>query len=195
MNEGTGRGLPYLVVGIAVILAGTAQFGYSLYQGITHLTDSLTQFVAPGQVAIPVAKAGTYTIFLEAKSVMNGKIYSTTESVAGLQCTAQRPGLEQKIGLRRPAGSITYTVGGRSGRSVLEFEADQAGQYTLSCDYGEDKKGPEVVLAVGTGLGSKIGSIVASSLAAMFVGGGIGAIFLVIAVRRWKAPKEGLVPS
>ena len=194
MNDGTRRGLPYLLVGIAIILAGTVEFGYTLFRGLTHLTDGLTQFVAPGHVVIPIAKNGTYTIFLEAESVMNGQIYSTTESVAGLKCAAQRDGSEKKTVLRRPAASITYSVGGRSGRSVLEFEADQPGTYTLSCDYGEDSKGPKVVLAVGTGLGSKIGSIISSSLMAMFGGGALGAIFIVIAARKWKTRPTGLVP-
>lgn len=129
---------------------------------------------------LPVTNAGSYTVFLEEQSVMTGKIYSTTESVAGLRCNAERQGSGQTIVLRRPGGSMTYSVGGRSGRSVLQFDAQQLGQYVLSCAYPEERNGPEVVLAVGTGFGRRIFSLLLSSLAAILGGGIIGVILLVM---------------
>lgn len=186
------RGLPYLLAGVAFILGGAGLFVYSLLHGILHITDDLAQFVAPGQTVLSLTKTGTYSLFLEQESVINGKIYSTTEAVSGLRCTAELQGTGQTIALRRAAGSVTYSVGGRSGRSVLEFDAERTGQYLLLCSYPAEEKGPEVVLAVGTGVGRKILSIIGSGFASMFGCGAIGAIFLIVAYRRWKTPAEAM---
>ena len=74
--------------------------------------------------------------------------------------------------------SSTYTLGGRSGHSVLEFPIQEDGKYLFACDYGENSKGPEVVVAVGTGIGEAILRTVVEALGALF--GGVGACLIVV---------------
>jgi hypothetical protein len=82
-------------------------------------------------------------------------------------------------------------VNGRSGKSVLEFQAKESGNYLLACDYAGESKGPEVVLAVGSGVGERIGGTVLRSLAAMFGGGASGGtVILVLCLMRDKAKKR-----
>ena len=146
----------YASIGVVFVLAGAGLFVYFLFHGLSHLTDSLTQVVVPGHKELSLNKPATYTVFLEEQSVVDGRIYSTTEAVNGLNCsvTAQPGG--QQIPLHHPRMSTTYNVSGRSGRSVLEFPVKVPGQYELSCNYPEDAKGPQTVVAVGAGIGEEL---------------------------------------
>jgi len=172
---------PFLVLGVGL-------FVYLLFHELYHLTDSLTQVVVPGSADLNLSKGPIYTVFLEEESVVDGKIYATRESVNGLTCNVKSQVNGNAIGLRRPRMSTTYTVGGRSGRSVLEFSVSEDGEYHFACSYEEGSQGPEAVVAVGSGVGEKITKTVLSALAAMFGGGGIaGCIVLVVTVLRARA--------
>ena len=150
-----------------------------LFHGLTHATDSLTQIVAPGRAELDL-QPGRYTVFLEEQSTVNGTIYSTTQSVSGLACRASSVQNGSTVAMQKPTMSTSYSVGGRSGHSVLEFSIQQAGKYAVACDYGEGAKGPEVVVAVGSGVGETITRTIVGGLAALF--GGVGAALAVVVV-------------
>ncbi|HXY25950.1 MAG TPA: hypothetical protein VEI73_14940 [Candidatus Acidoferrum sp.] len=170
----------YAAPGVILIVAGTGLFVYFLLQGFLHVTDGLTQVIVPGKAELSLKTPRIYTIFLEEQTVIDGRIYSTTQSVNGLKCFVTFKAGNEQIPLRHPSMSASYDVNGRSGHSVLEFPIRQSGQYELSCSYPEDTKGPQTVLAVGTGVGEKIIATVWQSLFAFF--GGIGGGLLIIVV-------------
>lgn len=181
----------YCSIGVAVILAGFGLFLYSLLHGISHITDDLTQVVVPGEKDLTLMPHLNYTIFLETESVVDGRIYSTKDSLSGLRCAVTSQASGNKISMRRPTMSTTYSVGGREGRSVLEFFTEEAGVYHIVCDYDEASQGPRVVLAVGSGVGERIVSTVTKGLASFF-GGGIlgGAIIVTVVVLRERAKRK-----
>ena len=185
----------YASIGVALALAGVGLFAYFLVHGIFHLTDSLTQVVVPGQAQLSLNPPGTYTIFLEEQSVVDGRIYSTTESVDGLKCTVASQSENQQIPLRRPGMSVTYNVHGRSGRSVLAFPVKVAGQYTLFCNYPLETRGPQTVVAVGAGVGEKLTQTVLWSLVSMFGGMGSGALVIALIIMKRRAAEEKLAAS
>jgi hypothetical protein len=168
-------------------LIGGGFFVYTLFHGIMHVTDSLTQVVVPGSADLNL-KRGRYTVFLEEQSTVNGKIYSTTQSIDGLACRVSSVQNRATIPIEKPSGSATYSVSGRSGHSVLEFPIQQDGRYSFACDYGENSKGPEVVVAVGSGVDGAIFHTVLGALAAFF--GGIGAGLIVVLVVVLKRERE-----
>jgi hypothetical protein len=181
----------YASIGWVLLFVGGGLFVYFLFDGLSHLTDSLTQVVVPGHAELSLSAPATYTIFLEEQSVVDGRIYSTTQSVNGLSCSVTMLPGNQKIPTRRPGMSTTYNLGSRSGRSVLEFSGKDAGQYELSCNYPEDTKGPQTVLAVGSGVGEKIIQTVLRSLVSMFGGVGLGVLIIVwVSVKRRAARKK-----
>lgn len=165
--------------GAPFLLIGGGLFFYTLFHGLTHATDSLSQIVAPGRAELEL-QPGLYTVFHEEQSTVNGKIYSTTQSVNGLSCRASSVQNGSTVSIQKPTMSTSYSVNGRSGHSVLEFSIQQAGKYAFACDYGEGAKGPEVVVAVGSGVGGAITRTVVGGLAAFF--GGIGAALAVVFV-------------
>jgi hypothetical protein len=185
----------YASIGVALALAGVGLFAYFLVHGLFHLTDSLTQVVVPGQAQLSLNAPATYTIFLEEQSVVDGRIYSNTESVVGLKCTVTSQSENQQIPMRRPGMSITYNVNGRSGRSVLAFPVKVAGQYVLFCNYPQDTRGPQTVVAIGTGVGEKLTQTVLGSLISMFGGMGSGALVIALVIMKRRAAEKKLVTS
>jgi hypothetical protein len=160
-----------------------------------HVTDSLTQVVVPGEAHLTLKHGETYTVFYEQQSVVNGKIYSTNGPLSGLKCNVSSVFHGDSIPLRQSSMSTTYDVGGRSGRSVLEFTVTQDGQYHFVCGYDKGFRGPEVVLAVGSGVGQGIINTVMKSLGAMFGGGGLAAIVVVTVFVLRERSKKRIVSS
>jgi hypothetical protein len=175
-------------------LTGGGLFGYTLIHGLVHVTDTLTQIVVPGTAELSL-QPGQYSVFLEEQSTVNGKIYSTTESIAGLSCRIRSVQNGTPIAMAQASANVTYSVNGRSGRSVLEFPIQQAGRYALACDYGEGSKGPEVVVAVGSGVGSAIAGTVVGGLSAFFGGAGGGVIVILLVVFKRERAKKRLRQS
>lgn len=181
----------YISIGAVLFFLGIGLFVYFLFSGIVHITDSLTQIVVPGRAELTLTTPGTYTVFLEEQSVVNGRIYSSKEAVNGLQCSVVSLPGKQKIVLRRPTTSTTYAVGGRNGRSVLEFQVLETGQYEFACDYPDETKGPEAVVAVGKGVSARILRTIGLSFVAIF--GGVicgGAVVVAVFVMRERAKKK-----
>jgi hypothetical protein len=180
--------------GAPFFLIGGGFFFYTMFHGIMHVTDSLTQIVVPGKAELDLQR-GRYSVFLEEQSTVNGKIYSTTQSIDGLVCRVNSVQNGATIAIEKSSMNTSYSVNGRSGHSVLEFQIQQAGKYSFACDYGENAKGPEVVLAVGSGVGEDIFRTVIVGLAAFFGGGGAGLIVVLVVVIRREREKKRLRQS
>ncbi len=166
----------YYVLALAVFAGGMVYFFYDLWHELPHIADSLVQVVVPGEAQLELKHGPNYTIFLEQRSVLNGKVYSTADSIGGLECKVNgTDGEVIPVGL--PNVSTTYELGGRSGHSVLEFRVPANGNYKFACRYGHGASGPKVVLAVGSGVWAGILRIALTGSLAFF--GGIGAAFLI----------------
>jgi len=161
-----------------LMAAGLGFFGYTLWHGISHVTDGLVQVVVPGDAELSLKHDQLYTVFLELQSVVNGKIYSG-DAVNGLECKVKSIADEAAIPMRHAVTSTSYDLRGRSGRSVLEFHVPADGSYRFSCGYGETGHGSETVVAVGSGVGGQIMRTVFTSLLAMFGGFGVGLVLFV----------------
>lgn len=166
-------GLPFLLIGVGL-------FVHTLFHELGHLTDSLTQVVVPGRAELSLQRRRSYTVFLEEQSVVGGKIYSTTQSIAGLECRVRSLQNGSTIPIGKSTMNTSYSVDGRDGHAVLEFLIKEDGKYEFACDYGENTKEPEVVVAVGSGISETIFRTVLEALGEFF--GGIGASLIVVIV-------------
>jgi hypothetical protein len=155
---------------IAFFAIGMGLFCFFLFQSLTHLTDNLTQIVVPGSTELSLRHGLNYTVFLEEQSVVNGKIYSTTESVSGLECHVTSVQNGATIPILTSKMTSSYSVSNRSGHSVLEFRTNEDGKYLFACAYGPSSKGPETVLAVGSEFGTNFAMLAIKSIAAIFGG-------------------------
>ena len=192
----------YSLLAIPGLLVGIGAFAYFLGNGLKSVTATLTQVVVLGRVVLNVMSPASYTIFLERPSMVNGKIYSSSASVDALTCnmTKQLPSQTSAesprtaVTPRRPSVSLNYSVGDRAGRSVLEFQADEAALYHLSCGYPEGKEGPETVLAIGTGVGARIAVTLMRSFCGLMVGIALAAaVIIAIFVKRDRMRRGSLL--
>jgi hypothetical protein len=165
-------GRHWYVVALVIFLIGSLLAGVLAYRfvtGLMGLTDDLTQVVVPGSADLALTETGDYTIFYEHRSVVDGRVYQTGGAVPGLDVSLVSMEDGSPVELRSPGSNTTYSVGDRSGVSVLAFSIDRPGIYELSAAYPTGRSGPEVVLAVGEGVGRGI----LTSIGALFAAGGL----------------------
>ncbi|HEY1422881.1 MAG TPA: hypothetical protein VGF20_05475 [Candidatus Acidoferrum sp.] len=183
----------YFFLAIPGVLIGFVLFSFFLHQGTRNIADRLSQVVVPGDATFNFRELGTYTIFLEQPSEVKGKVYAATASADHLKCWVTKqppsqtfvPSPQTVVTLRRPSITLSYSFGDRAGRSVLEFQADAAATYRLSCRYPEGESGPVVVLAVGRGVGMQIlGTLYRTFLGLLFGVALAGIVVIVIHRKR-----------
>ena len=170
----------WYLVGFAIFIAGMATMAIFLFSSLTAMQDGLTRFVVPGERTLALV-AGDYTIFHEAQSVIDGRIYAS-EGLGGLAVSVAGPdggGVPLTA-----AGSGRYTFGGHSGYAVFNFTAAAPGNYTIAARYDDGAAGPETVLAVGAGFLSSLLGTIFGALAFAFGGAIIAAIIIVGALLR-----------
>lgn len=164
VRHGPGRGF-YFVALLPMIL-GFAAMGIILATQLPKMKDGLQQIVVPGARELPLEPGG-YTIFLETRSVVDGRAYAVDE-VSGLQVRVEDAD-HTPVALSDPAASSTYSLGGRQGHSIRAFRIDRAGTYRIGADYDESG-GPQAVIAVGQGFVGRLLVSIFSSLGAVFAG-------------------------
>lgn len=173
----------YLVAGLLAV-AGLAAAGFSLWRTLTGIEGDLIRVTFPGQEEISLAEPGTYTIFVEYQT-------GTTPDPESAELTVEVISEQgESLQFTRPSGTLTYTLGGRTGEGVLQFEVDQPGNFRFVGDY-PDGDGPDVMLAVNRGFTGRlftgIGAVILIPLA---TGSAAIAIAVVTFLRRRRALKS-----
>lgn len=173
-----------------IVIAGFLIFGWTIFSAISGIGDDFIQMTAPGTKDLELQVVGEYTIFYENLSVVGGRLYSTGDAVpSGLEIEVVDLSSGEKVDLRSPKGSSSYSFGGRSGRSIAAFAIDHPGVYRMTAWYSPGREGPEVVLAIGHGFFEKAISAVLVSIAALF-GSIIIAAAIVISTQRKRNREE-----
>ena len=172
------------VLGALCLVAGMAVAGWLVWSEIVSLQSAFTRFVVPGTAELTLDKIGTYTIFHEAESVVDGQVYSA-QNIAGLTVSVTSEADGKQIPVSVPIASSTYTVGGHSGKSVLAFSIAQPGRYRLTAGYAAGHSGPQTVLAISQGFVWGLVCTILGTLGATFVGFGAAlALILTTYFRR-----------
>jgi hypothetical protein len=118
----------------------------TLYLRLNGAADRMIRTVVPGEVALTLDEGGTYTIFHEYHSLVDGRLYAV-DGVSGLIVTMRsRPG-GAVLALKSAVG-VSYDFGDRAGRSLFEFEVRSPGNYQLTSSYSDGRREPQTVLAV-----------------------------------------------
>lgn len=86
---------------------------------------------------------GEYTIFYENNSYFDGVLYETSEKMPGLQIEVVEKASGLKLQTYPSPSSSSYSVGGRSGHSVMAFRAEAAGLHVINASYPSEP-GPKV---------------------------------------------------
>jgi len=186
MNRGDIQpGIWYYGLAVLIIVIGFLAFAASIYSGITDAENGLLQMAAPGSADLFLSEPGEYIIFYENNSYLNGTFYSTGEQISGLRIQVKEKATGLYSATYPAKSSFTYSLGSRSGRSVMAFTAPRAGVYQLNASYS-GRSGQNVVLAVGKGMVEGILSSIMISLLALFGSIAIAAAISFVTYRRRK---------
>ncbi len=157
----------YYCLAVLIVIVGFAAFAWSLFSGISSVGSGLVQMTAPGYADLDLKEPGEYTIFYENQSYFNGSFYSTAEQIPGLQIKVSEKSSGRTVATYPASGSVTYSIGGRTGRSIMAFNVEEAGVYQINASY-PGGSGPQVVLAIGKGVAEGIFYLVITSIALLF---------------------------
>jgi hypothetical protein len=170
---------------VLIIFIGFAVFAGSIYYGISDAGSGLMQIVAPASVDLNLSEPGEYIIFYENNSYINGKFYSTSEQIPGLEIHLREKATGLDLATYPAKGSFTYSLDNRNGRSIMAFTALRAGIYQVNASYS-GSAGPEVVLAIGKGVIEGMFSSFIISMAALFGSIAIAAVISYVTYSRRK---------
>jgi hypothetical protein len=159
---------------IAAGLAGW--FAWSMFS----LVSDFQRIVVPGTTQIRLNEPGGYTIYYEHDTEFAGQTYRTGESLPPLDIQVVEVSTGQPVSVRTPLADTNYDIQSRAGQSLMVFDIDRAGDYEITAEYPPGVDGPEVVLAIGSGIGANIAFGVGALLGS--IGIFCGATLLVIAI-------------
>ncbi len=167
-------------------VAGTLAGVLVLVNGLSSLDRRFQRFVVPGRVEMQLPEAGTYTLFHEYQSVIDGVVYSTPGGLSGVRFS-----LREKDGGEIPLRDLTansrYSFNGRQGVGMFTFTVEWAGTYILTVAPPDDHEQPPAVISVASGFTATLVVTILKMLGVMLVSifMGAGLIFYVMMQRRW----------
>lgn len=146
------------------------------------------RFTLPGQTELESLEKGKYTIFYEYKSVIDGRVYSTTQNLSGLMISVQEKNTGEEIPLESKS-TATYSINGREAVSVLTFNIENPGDYILTGWY-EGTEAEEVVFTVQEGFVKTIVFSIIGVLVAFFSTLSSIILFILVFLKRRKNRNE-----
>jgi len=185
-------GRKWYAIALLVVVAGTALAGVVAYTRLNGLAGELAQVVVPGETNLTLSQAGTYTVYLERESVVDGVVYTTSGDVQGLRVrVSSSSGTPIEIG--NPSMTSNYSIAGRAGSAVLSFTVSEPGQYHFAARYSDGRTEPQAVLAVGLGVAEKILTTILQAMGIGFLGFVTGVIVAVITFMKRRKASRGAV--
>jgi hypothetical protein len=172
----------WFVVAGVIAIAGFVAAGLYLWPRLGSIDAGMIRVVVPGNATLDLGKAGTYTIFHEKQSVVDGRFYAS-DSVSGLRVDviAEATGAPVRL---EPATSTSYSMGSRQGTSIFAFTVEQPGRYRMTTNLA----GGQAVLAIGQGMLGTMFALVGGTIAIAFAGLALAGIIVALTIwRRMKA--------
>ncbi|MBX3502240.1 MAG: hypothetical protein KF889_22600 [Alphaproteobacteria bacterium] len=169
------------IIGVGGFVAG----GFHLFSGIGGMEDRLMQVVVPGSATLNLSQPGTYTIYHESQSVVDGRVYAGT-NVGGLRVAMRGPdGSEVK--LVPNSGGMTYKFGSRKGHSIFTFAVSAPGEYRITGTLPDGRSEPKVVLAIESGLMGGMARMIGGAIGLVF--GGLAIAGIIVVLTLWQRQK------
>lgn len=172
----------WFVVAGVVAIAGFVGAALYVLPRVGSIDAGLIRVVVPGSAILVLDKPGTYTIFHEKRSVVDGQFYAS-ESLPGLRVELASDSGGAPVRVVEPSTSTSYSIGDREGASIFAFTVDQPGRYRLTTRMASGR----AVLAVGQGTFAAIFVLVGGGLAIAFAGLAVAGI--IVALTIWQRSK------
>jgi hypothetical protein len=173
----------WFVVAGLIAIVGFVAAGLYLWPRLGSVDAGLIRVVVPGNATLMLDKPGTYTIFHEKQSVVDGKYYAS-DTVTGLRVELAAEAGGAPVRIVEPSTSTSYSIANRKGSSIFAFTVDQPGRYRLTTGM----TGGQAVLAIGQGTFGAIFALVGGTIAIAFAGLAIAGIIVLLVI--WQRTKK-----
>jgi hypothetical protein len=151
-------------IAVLVFVASAGCAAWILWSALGGIGDTVVRVVVPGVVTLDLDEPGSYTIFHESRSVIDGVLY-TSENVNGLRVTLRAEGSGKPVTIARPTMSSRYSISGHEGVSILSFDIAEPGRYRLSAAYDDAAGRGRTVLAIEHGFVARLLRTIAATIA------------------------------
>jgi len=175
---------PYVTAGL-ILLAGIVCFGVFLFHQLSSLDDNLVRFTIPGDKEVSLKEPGQYLIYHEYRSVVDGRVYSGSEGLSGLDVSLSSKKTGEAIPLSVPSATSRYDSGGASGVSLLEFHIQEPGAYRVRAGYAPGQTGAPAVLSINKDFAMKLVLAVFAAIGILF-----GSIIVSVVIVVWTLIKR-----
>ena len=138
---------PYLLAG-GIFISGIMYMIYLIFAIVEDFSYSSFRFTAPGSEVSVQLEPEKYTIYYEYKTYFEGVYFDTGNSINGLKLKIKNKLNGEKITVKNSAVNASYTNSDGSGVSVLDFEIEKSGEYTISSSF-VNAEHEKVVLRIG----------------------------------------------
>jgi hypothetical protein len=167
----------YLWSGIIFLIGivGTVALAAVFFFGLTGLADDLDRMVAPGQEQVELDDTGTWVLFYEYESRIDGVSYSSQRNPPPMDIEITRVFDGESIPVQTARGESTYSLRHHSGEAIHHFSIDEPGLYELSISYVDEDREGEFVIAYGEGIGRTLLTSIGAFL-------GAGLVFCLMSV-------------
>lgn len=175
--------------GVMIVGIGALLVVLLLQRGIPELTGGMIQLVMPGTVEVELAEPGTYTVYHEHESLVDGRVYRTGDHhIAGLRIRVHDATDGREIPLSQPGGQSSYELGNRSGVSIAKFTITEGGRYAVVGTFDDEAHAEPLVLALSRGFLRRMVALIGAGFGIM---GGFGAAGIVAWVMVWRRRNHG----
>lgn len=190
-NEPDQSGMGWYIFGAVLILVGLAGvivMGVYGVKGVMNTGDKLHRFKIPGSHELQLEKSGTYTVYHEHTSQLDGEMFRTGGTDLNNYKFTLHPKNEpdREISMTSGNGSSSYEFGNRKGTSLFTFTVDKPGKYVFQArkkNRENTGRSTAAVITVGQNilwkLFKNIGLIMGGGcFFLVFIGGGLAVIII-----------------
>ena len=193
--DGTEKVRPssrYYLLAFLSLAVGIGLMIYFLVFDVHRIRNSMVQMDVPGEMDLELKHRVMYSVFAEYPVMQAGSAVSREQAKQMVvSCEVREIPTGARVPVNDTVGASSYTYGGRKGISILEFDVNKDGSYTLKCDGPADASGQKIQVAIGGGASKAISAVAGRSVIALIGGIVIGVlIFVRVAMLRLESRRE-----
>lgn len=167
----------YYLLSLLPLVAGIGLAMYFLHTGVPQIRANMARMDVPGELNVDLSNRETYTVFVEYATAMGSKNVDL-QPLSQIQCDVHNA-IGEATQTNPRLGTSKYTYGINVGVSILDFDVNKNGTYTLSCQGPSQISGEKIQVAVGGGSAKALTAVTSRSLASVIGGLIIASLILV----------------
>ncbi len=148
--------------------------------------NGIQQLLVPNQDTISFEEEGTYTIYYEYNSVVDGVYYSTEDSAINeLGISVSSVNTNEQMSVEQSTGTSTYSLNSREGVSIMKVTITAPGEYKVLIESPTVTEDNPIVLAFSNG--NMATGIIIAVFGTMAISGFsliTSVVFLILGIKR-----------